>query len=297
MRKKYHLGESSQYTFGTSRQSSVNRGKTILPQLLAFGDNCMNNRRNASVHHDRYEIADERTEKDSHITSLSSNSKSKGIDKVLEGNKRFDNMPEIRNYSEQKIQDPELKVDNVPEDKKESEQKNHSEKNHSQNSNMSRKSAMSQKSVEPTDQLIITIDVKSLPGDTLNNDVTIVDIEETDTVSKSSARATVSKSSAIATDNTYSHDNELTDAISSSLLLTPKTVRKSWSNFEDIASLIRQATPNRRVIVKKIVPEERIKGYNKNCNEKLIFSGNKITHVKTDRKTVCRKYYPKLSEK
>lgn len=119
------------------------------------------------------------------------------------------------------------------------------------------------------------------------NEVTVIDVEEE-----------ISKSSAVTTEKASTFDDELTVAskISSSLLNTPKTAvdsTREWTNLDEVNKLISQATPSRRVIIKKKVPEVNIRGYNKNCNEKLIFSGNKITHVKTDRKTICREYYAK----
>lgn len=90
-------------------------------------------------------------------------------------------------------------------------------------------------------------------------------------------------------------DDELTEAISSSLIDTPKTLKASSDNFTDldeIALLISQASPHRRVVIKKKAPVVAAKGYKKNCNEKLIFAGEKITHVKEDRKVICRNLKP-----
>lgn len=138
----------------------------------------------------------------------------------------------------------------------------------------------SEKSYDSPDRLITTVDLHDFPERVMNNENS--DIEQA-----------YSKYSVRTTDKTYSDEEEFTEAISSSLLNTPKTVRASsqeytGSDLDEIALLISQATPTRRVIIKKKDPEVSIKGYNKTCNEKLIFSGNKITHVKTDRKTMCR---------
>lgn len=100
-----------------------------------------------------------------------------------------------------------------------------------------------------------------------------------------------------ATENDLPHDEELTDTFSSSLVATPKTTERDtareWTDFDEIASLINQASPSRRIVIKKKLPDVSVKGYSKICSEKIIFSGNKITHVKTDRKTMCRDLNPK----
>lgn len=140
----------------------------------------------------------------------------------------------------------------------------------------------------------VTADVHKVPEPTANspdNIVTITDIGSENTFTKSPLATPMT------TDNELARDEELTDTFSSSLVATPKTTdietSREWSDLDEIASLINQASPSRRIVIKKKLPDVDVKGYNKVCNEKLIFSGNKITHVKIDRKTMCRDFNPK----
>lgn len=263
--RNFQLGESSLYT--SCRSSISNTKKIRLPQLLAFGDNRLNNIPDNAREQDRKEDVVEQPEKNVH-TPPAADLVSKSVDNVLEENKEFDS-----NLKSDVPDVPDVRVETIVEEKYDT---------------------MTTPPNETAELLLPDIDLdtekslaemnisqKSIKLNSPVNQVTIADCP--------------SNFSATATENTFSHDDELTDAISSSLLATPKTAKESSYDFADldeIALLISQASPNRRVIIKKKVPEERIKGYNKNCNEKLIFSGDKITHVKTDRKTICRKYCP-----
>lgn len=149
-------------------------------------------------------------------------------------------------------------------------------------------------SLENINVIIVAADVHNpheLEMNHVNNDVIITDIGSDTSFSRPTSATPKT------TGKDFSLDEELTDTISSSLLTTPKTTVRDtpheWTDLDAIASLINQASPNRRIVIKKKLPEVAVKGYNKHCNEKLIFSGNKITHVKTDRKTVCRNLNPK----
>lgn len=256
--RNFQLGESSQYTFGTSRRSSISNTKKIrLPQLLAFGDNRLNNIRDNASEQDRKEDVVEQTEKKVHTPSAA-DLMIKIVDNVPEENKEFD---------------PNLKSDvpDVPDDRVET-------------------------IIEETFDIMRTPPNETaellLPDINLDTEKSLPEMNTSQKSIKVNSPVNQVTIADCPSNFSAPHDDELTDAISSSLLATPKTVKESSYDLDEIAFLISKASPNRRVIIKKKVPDERIKGYNKNCNEKLIFSGEKITHIKTDRKTICRKYCP-----
>lgn len=267
-----HLGHSSLSSIGiTHRNKTANRKnwkKVKLPLLLPFDSNASEDagRKGLTVVSGRNSTTNKQTETVCH-TPLTSDFATRGSDD--EEKKTIEIVKDITNNLVEKASEQGTAVD----------------RDRTEFGNIS------QKSFDSSDRLIATVDLKDLPtrpADSETSNLTIID-EECDTTFKYSERTT---------EPTFSGEDELTDAISSSLLNTPKTVIASSNDFtgsdlDEIALLISQATPNRRVIVKKKAPEISIKGFNKNCSEKLIFSGNKITHVKTDRKTMCRNYYPK----
>lgn len=286
----HHLGHFSQSSFATSGQPSNSNNKnrkTILPQLLAFGDNRLSATGNSITiigdryaHHDK-NYTGELTETNYHDSASNRTSNVPEEIKEFEPTKHYVYRTGI---IEEKT--------GGTEDKHELNERFLPESNSDAAQNQTGLNNTSHFTSDSADQLISTVDYNNLPRNETtysNNEVTITDIDD-ETLSKFSERTV---------ENTFSHDDELTDAISSSLLATPKTVGESsreYTDFEEIAMLISRASPDRRVIIKKKVPEVSTRGYNKNCNEKLIFSGNKITHVKTDRKTMCRDYYPKQIE-
>lgn len=257
----------------------------MLPQLLPFGDNPINNLENSSgksctiigdryAQRDRNYTTDELTEKN-YRAPITNGLSNKRTSNVPEENTEF----QPGNQYDFRTQMFEGKL---------AEERDLNQRLLLENNTDTAFNNTSNLTSEWSDQLITTVDFNNLPRNETNysnNEVTLTD----ETVSKYSQRTR---------EDTFTHD-EFTDAISSSLLATPKTVEESsreYTDLDEIAMLISRASPDRRVIIKKKVPEVSTKGYNKNCNEKLIFSGNKITHVKTDRKTMCRDYYPKRIE-
>ncbi len=281
------LDRNSQSTFGPPppRRLSLNKSKNsgrrfVLPQLLAFGDNCINNNlknatgKNLTIISEHFPRHDQK-EKIEKRTPIPNNLWSERIE-----NEKF-NMLDKCNSTDEFIEITEIKngpTDHLNMTAERSFPKDDRKLERTQHNSVTN---------TPPDQVINTVDLTNVPDDELRNYVTLTDAEES-VVSKSTARTT------------HSNDQGLTDTISSSLIRTPKTVKESscieFTDLDEIALLISQASPNRRVIIKKKVPEMAVKGYNKNCDEKLIFSGDKITHVKTDRKTICRNYEPKLIE-
>lgn len=147
----------------------------------------------------------------------------------------------------------------------------------------------SQKPTDSEGEYMNTVDLDVAPENSLNNTnnyATLTDIEESipETIYDDGVTSIYSQS-------------KTTNNISSTLMATPKTMKESsndCTDLDEITFLISQASPSRRVVIRKRAPDvTKVKGYSKNCDEKLIFSGDKVTHVKTDRKVICRPYDPK----
>ncbi|XP_037034180.1 uncharacterized protein LOC119072968 [Bradysia coprophila] len=269
--------QTSQTSLDTSRRSTAANNRyvrgIVLPQLLAFGDNWNNNLGKGNG---------------KGLTIISEPFSQPDRDIVDEVNKKMNERSNRHN----------LWSNGFENGAEEKGKMNHSDDGNKiteagkplhENSNGTRNSiTTNQKPTDSEGEYVKSVDLKVLPesgGNNTNNYVTLTDIEESipETMRDEGLTSICSESSA-------------TNNISSSLIATPKTMNDSpndCTDLDEIALLISLASPSKRVVIKKVMPGVAVKGYNRNCDEKLIFSGDKVTHVKTDRKVICRKYDPK----